>query len=244
MPASRHERLADFRVALWADDTAYPVDSGCLEAMHAYAEDLRKLGVSVDETARPDIDPVASDDLYFAMLFAIVSSDMPEAEVQATIDARDDFGAEAGDFPQRIADAMRMSYARYMQLREEQGRLRAVWQRFFNDYDLILCPIMPTVAHPHDHSGSGPGHIAQYDRRLIVDGEPVPYLHGLQWAGLITVVDLPATAVPTGRFVDGMPVGLQVVGPWLEDRTPIRFAQLVEQALGSLKLPSVLDGVD
>lgn len=238
MPPSRHESLSDFRVALWAHDIPYPVDSRCLEAMHTYAEELRRLGVQVDETARPQIDPGASDNLYIAMLFAVVSSGMPDEDVQTTIDVREEFGPEAGNFPQRIADAMRMSYARYLQLREEQGQLRAVWQRFFDDYDLILCPVMPTVAPHHDHSGDGPGHIAQYNRKLIVDGRPVPYLHGLQWPGLVSIVGLPATAMPTGEFVDGMPVGLQAVGPWLEDRTPIRFAQLLEQALGSFNFPS------
>ncbi len=91
---------------------------------------------------------------------------------------------------------------------------------------------MPTVAFHHDQSGSGPGHIAQYTRTMQVDGKPVPYMNGLQWPGLVTVANLPATAIPTGRFIDGMPMGLQAVGPYLEDRTPLRFAQLAEQALG------------
>ena len=97
---------------------------------------------------------------------------------------------------------------------------------------LILCPVMPTVAFPHDHSGDGPGPTAQYSRTTLVDGAPVPYMNGLQWPGLATVANLPATAIPTGRTVDGMPTGLQAVGPFGEDRTPLRFATLTERALG------------
>ncbi len=68
IPPSRHEKLSDFRVALWADQKSYSVDRRCLEAMQAYAQDLRRLGVEVDEGARPNFDPRASDDLYVAML--------------------------------------------------------------------------------------------------------------------------------------------------------------------------------
>jgi amidase len=96
---------------------------------------------------------------------------------------------------------------------------------------------MPTVAFPHDHSGGGPGHIAQYSRTTLVDGRPVPYLNGLQWPGLATVANLPATAIPTGRQIRGLPMGLQAVGPYLEDRTSLRFASLAEQALGGYTPP-------
>ena len=238
IPDSRHEQLRNFKVALWADQSAYPVDSRCLQAMHEYADDLRKLGVSVDESGRPDLDPVISDEIYFAMLFATVSADMPEEAIQATIDAGASCPADDKSFPARIARSMRMGHNQYLQLKEQQAELRLAWQKFFQNYDLILCPIMPTVAPPHDHSGQGPAHIPQYSRTLMVDGKPVPYLHGLQWPGLITVACLPATAVPTGRFIDGMPMGLQVVAPYLEDRTSIRFAQLVEKELGAYSFPN------
>jgi amidase len=134
---------------------------------------------------------------------------------------------------------VRLGYAAMEQLLEQQQRLCREWARFFDRYDLILCPVMPTVAFAHDHSGSGPGHIAQYGRRSIVDGQPVPYLNGLQWPGLATVANLPATALPTGRFIDGLPMGLQAIGPYLEDRTPLRFARLVHETLGGFKSPSL-----
>jgi amidase len=44
----------------------------------------------------------------------------------------------------------------------------------------------------------------------------------------VTVADLPATAIPTRRLVDGLPAGVQIIGPYLEDRTTLKFAQLVE----------------
>ena len=57
-------------------------------------------------------------------------------------------------------------------------------------------------------------------------------------ASFATVARLPATAVPTGRLIDGLPMGVQLIGPYLADRTPLRFAQLVEQALGGFVAPA------
>src|SRR5262249_50231966 len=42
IPASRREKLSDFRVALWADQKSFSVDRRCLDAMHGFADDLRR----------------------------------------------------------------------------------------------------------------------------------------------------------------------------------------------------------
>ena len=237
IPASRHERLSDFRVALWADQKSFSVDRRCVEAMQEFAQDLRRVGVRVDDDARPEFDPLDSDDLYVAMLFNTVSEGMPEEVLALTERVASDMKADARSYPARIAKAIRFTHHQFLALAEQQAQLCLAWQKFFERYDVILCPIMPTVAFPHDQSGAGPGHIAQYSRTTMVDGKPVPYMNGLQWPGLATVANLPATAIPTGRFIEGMPMGLQVVGPFLEDRTTLRFAQLAEAALGGFVPP-------
>jgi amidase len=237
VPASRHEALRDFRVVLWADGSEYSADARCLDAMRAYAEDLRALGVTVDEEARPEIDLRASDDLYVAMLFATISADMPEELLAATEVAG--AGADPRGYPARIAKAVRLTHHEFLALEEQQLRLQAAWARFFGDHDVVLCPVAPGVAFPKDESGDGPPHLAQYTRTHTVDGAPIPYMNGLQWPGLATVANLPATALPTGRFVDGMPTGLQAVGPFGEDRTPLRFAALAERELGGFRPPPV-----
>ena len=57
-----------------------------------------------------------------------------------------------------------------------------------------------------------------------------------------TVANLPATVIPTGRSVDGLPVGLQAIGPFLEDRTPLRFAQCVHREFGGIRSPAIALG--
>jgi amidase len=113
--------------------------------------------------------------------------------------------------------------------------LRAQWRSFFEDFDALLCPIMPTPAYPHDATPD------QDLRRIKVDGRDYPYVDQLVWPGVATCPGVPATAIPLGLSPGGLPVGAQLVGPWLEDRTPLKLAELVEQAFGGFVPPPGFD---
>jgi amidase len=104
------------------------------------------------------------------------------------------------------------------------------WRRLFQEFDVVLFPVTPTPAFPHDHAERG-------ERRLEIDGTPYPYDSHLAWPSVATVTGLPATAVPIGRSPEGLPYGMQIVGPYLEDRTTLRFAELVEQEFGGFTPP-------
>jgi amidase len=242
LPPARHERLEEFRVVLCTDHDDYSVDGATLQAMHGFADELRRLDVTVDVKARPDVDFAASDDLYVALLFRVLSAGMPEGVLQLTEQAAREHDQGPRGYPARIAHAVRLGYAQMEALLEEQQRLFRSWARFFQYYDVMLCPVFPVTAFSHDDTGEGPAHIAQYSRSHRVDGRKVPYMNGLQWSGLATVANLPATVLPTGEFIGGLPVGVQAIGPYLEDRTTIRFAQRVHEAFGGIRSPEMALG--
>src|SRR5262249_61644828 len=106
-----------------------------------------------------------------------------------------------------------------------RARLRRQWRSLFREWDVVLCPVMPTVAFPHDHTPE------QEKRRIDIDGKLYPYLDQLAWAGVATLPGLPATAVPIGRSETGLPTGLQTIVPYLEDPATLPFAQLLRRAL-------------
>ncbi|WP_434670988.1 amidase family protein (plasmid) [Klebsiella sp. B345] len=226
LPASRHICLEDFRVGLWLD--AYPIDDEYRAAILRFADDLKHIGVQVDETARPDINPVHSNDIYMETLFGVIGSRMSAEALEM--------------FTEQVSAASTAPYAekllRYVSnpahlspsILNARKYLGLMWQTFFHTYDLLICPVTPTVAFPHDHSG-GHGPAAQLRRVLTVNGFQRPYLDNLQWPGLATVANLPATAMPSGHFVRGLPAGVQVIGPLGEDRTPLLFTELVAQRL-------------
>ena len=94
----------------------------------------------------------------------------------------------------------------------------------------MLCPPMPTVAFPHDYS-------PQYQRQIDVDGKKIPYDDQIAPAGIATLNGLPATVAPIGRDDRGLPIGMQIIGSYLEDRSTIGFASMIEREFGGFTPP-------
>jgi amidase len=91
------------------------------------------------------------------------------------------------------------------------------------------------VAFPHQEA-------AFAERRLIVDNQSLPYDTTLLYAMPAIFAGLPSTAFPGGLNEAGLPLGLQAIGPYLEDRTTLQFAQLVEEAWYRFKPPPAYGG--
>jgi amidase len=235
LPKPRKDKLKDFRVALWADTKHYPVDPGYLEAIHAFAGDLRKAGVTIDDSARPEIDPDDSNDTYIATLFGMWGGGLSEEAFQGYVRAAAGLDPADKSWPARIGRAAAQTLRDWDRLQEKRAKMRRAWETFFQHFDVLLCPVMVTPAFPHDTSGAD--HTAQLHRTMQVGDKRLPYLDNLIWPGLITLVSLPSTVAPTRNFTNGLPTGIQIVSGFLEDRTTLRFAQLVEEEFGGFIAP-------
>lgn len=237
LPAARHERLQDFRVGIYTDTAAYPTDAAYVSAIEAFADDLRGLGVTVDEQVCPDIDLAAAYETYLTTLLGLVGSGIPRDAIEPVLAAWSAMHPQS--YPARAARATRLRHYEYGDVAQQRDQLRRAWREFFGHYDVLLAPIFPTVAYKHDHRGDETGNpLEAYEHRSrTVNSEEQPYFDGLQWASFATAPDLPAIAMPTGRLIDGLPAGVQIIGPALEDRTPIRFAELAERELGGFTIP-------
>jgi len=229
----RRDRLDQFRVGVWMGEGAYLLDRAVGDILERYVGDLRKAGANIEEVTLP-VDPEESSETYLHSLFAIVGAAAPgEADEFERFVAEDETG-----IAEKLARYMRTSLPEWFGLEEKRQHLFRGWARYFEDYDVLLCPPVPIVAFPHMADGDGV-HSEQLERRIMVNGKKEPYLD-FTWQGLATVANLPATVMPTGRLADGLPVGIQIIGPYLEDLTTIRFAELAEQALGGFVPPPAL----
>jgi Amidase len=79
---------------------------------------------------------------------------------------------------------------------ETRHRMRWKWAEFFEEWDVLLCPVAASAAFPHDHEGE------RYQRTIEVNGRRVPTVDQLFWAGLTCMVYLPATVAPVGLTPD------------------------------------------
>jgi amidase len=116
-----------------------------------------------------------------------------------------------------------MSHRDWAKASEQRLKNRAEWERFFEQYDVILCPCAPATAFAHDHTPD------MSARRVAINGEQRPYTDMMRWAGVTLNAGLPASVAPIGISRDGMPIGVQIAGAYLEDKTTLAVAALLEQ---------------
>jgi len=109
---------------------------------------------------------------------------------------------------------------------DRRQRQRAAWAEFFGGYDVVLAPVMPTAAFPHDTERP------IEDRRINVDGTAVSHHAAAAWCCAIGVMLLPAVTLPIGLTETGLPVGVQLIGPFLSDLRLLRIAELLDAAAG------------
>ena len=231
LPSPRRKALREYRVAAWLDDPFCPVDAEVRALGEATVEALRKAGVEVDDRARPVPDLAAVHYAYEKLLWPILSGGMSPEEASGLAQMAE--AARPADTSElvRFARAVTVRHRDWLGVDEERQQLRARWEEFFGRFDVLLCPITPTAAIPHDHEGT------VLTRTIRVNGEPRPYTDQVVWAGLVTTALLPSTCAPVGRTKAGLPVGLQIVGPYLEDRTTIEFAARLADVIGGYAPP-------
>jgi amidase len=127
----------------------------------------------------------------------------------------------------------------YIVWHAQREQYRAAWRAFFRDWDVLLAPAINVLAYHHIDRPWPMDDDATLT--FTVGDQAVPYLNGLVYPAVSTVAGQPATAFPVGRSREGLPIGLQAIGPYLEDLTPIRFAALVAREIGGFVKP---DGYD
>jgi amidase len=148
-------------------------------------------------------------------------------------EARPDISIDQMDFifGQIITRLMMRSLPLPEWLVSRQNEIETIWAAFFEHYDVLLVPVSPTVAFPHDHEGT------LMTRNLEINGKEKPMLGNMTWTRMAIVSGLPATVAPVGLSDSGLPVGIQIIGARFEDRTTIDFARGLSGLVGGFVVP-------
>jgi amidase len=235
LPPPRHADLRDFRVLVLDEHPLLPTSGSIRAALDALADRLAKHGVTVARTSPllPDLARIGRT--FVQMLAAIFAADYPD-DIYAGLKSRAaELPTEADSVAAARLRATIMSYREWVRTNRIRIGITNRWQLLFREWDVVLCPVTPTPAFAHDHS-------EMPARRMSVDGTEIPYGDQIMWNGNATLAGLPSTAMPIAMSSDGLPIGMQIVGPSMEDRTTIAFAELIEREFGGFVPPPAFKG--
>ncbi|HTE95274.1 MAG TPA: amidase [Bradyrhizobium sp.] len=235
LPPPRRNALKDFRVLVVDSDPVLPSDKDIRGAIEKLAGGLARSGVNVARQSPLLPDFAESSRLYMRMLMSFLGAFFAPEVIAGAQAGAAQLTADNKSLAAERLRGMTQSHRDWVLDDGARGRLRAQWRELFKTFDAVICPIMPTPAYPHDHSPQ------QEARRIKIDGKDYAYPDQLAWPGIATLPGLPATAIPLGLSPEGLPVGIQIVGPWLEDRTPLKLAELIEREFGGFVPPPVFD---
>ena len=205
LPAPKATSLADYRVGVWLDEPSVPLGAEVRAVARRAVDVLADAGARVEE-AHPGVAFDEQVTLFMEAVGAAVSPGMDPA----------------------LGEVVAGGHLNWLHALDRRAGLRRAWADWFDSYDLLLCPVIPVEAFPHNQQGDF------IDRTVDIDGVDHPYPSLISWTGLVGIMGLPSAVPPVGfSATTGMPVGLQVVAPWYHDREAIVAAGLLADACGA-----------
>jgi amidase len=229
--------LREARIALWLDEPSFPLDPEVRVVVESFAAELKAAGAEVTPISAPVHAPTLMA-AYQTLLGAVLGEDMPASQIRGMERMR---GLARWQMARGAAPtsqwgmilAYTATHREWMAADAVRCRQRREISGVFERFDAILAPITPVTAFPHDHR--------PFNRRRLTlsDGRAIPYVSMLNWIALATALHLPATAIPAGPAANGLPVGVQLIGPLNGDARTLSLAQAIEETVRGFSPPSL-----
>ncbi len=198
-----HLELKHLRVAWAPTFPGFPVAAEIRDAIAELARQLQPLCAAVEEPKLPALDfnqEIASAGELVGMMVGAFQPDQPERP--ATL-------------------------AQYLAALDRRDQSIAAWERFFNDWDVLVCPPAMRTAFPHCEPGTP----------LQVDGQSVVYWMIGFHSTLFNYSGHPAVVLPYKLDHDGLPIGIQLVGKRWDDSRLLAIAQALSPVTGEFQRP-------
>jgi amidase len=231
LPPAPQTRLRDFRVAVMVTDRVSEVDQPLQNLIAQLAEFLAKKVKTISMTARPDFSTREAMDIYVALLRSATSRRQTDEEFGKNTEKVASFDDSDQSYYAQMMRAYVMPHRTWLMVNNRRHQLRLLWDAFFEEWDVLLCPTAASTAFIHDRIGE------RHERTIEVNGNRVPTTDQLFWAGYSCAFYLPSTVAPIGLTPQGLPGGIQIVTRQFADTTAIRFAELLEMEYYSFVPP-------
>ena len=236
LPQPRKKTLKHYRIGFWIEDPLYAPDIQVGDCLEQLVNGLSRKGAKIEEK-HPDINFERSVKLFEELMHLATVRTMPSdifdslLKKSKELDEKD-YDKGTDDW---FARTVTKTHRDWHFLNAERSMARQKWADFFREYDILLCPVIRIPAFPHDHDmtlGSLQRISTKHHIQDITHADAI-----FPWIAFASALYLPATVAPIGLTSDGLPVGVQIIGPYLEDRTTIHFAQLIEENFYTFEPP-------
>jgi amidase len=235
LPPTRHDALKEFRVLVLDNHPLLPTAASVRGVVERFAERLAGTGAKVARSSPLLPDMATAARIYAQLLSSFFGADTPIDRYRHIQELAAALPADDSSMAATRLRGLVLGHREWVAANRVRVGLSQRWREFFREWDVVVCPSMPTPAFPHDHT-------PEFARHIKIDDKECAYGDQVAWAGVATLPGLPATAVPVELTDTGLPVGVQVVGPYLQDRTTLTFAALVEREFGGFVAPRTLGG--
>jgi amidase len=208
--------LRGLACAFFASGGPTPVAAPIQAAVQRAAGALADAGLRVEERVPQGLE--SAHDVFLSMIFA---------------DAGASFRLLAGERYDDFRPALRtvlesrreLSVGELLFAAMQRDVFRAGLASLMDEFPVVLAPTLPIVAFRHDHDGHD------------IDGTHVGHLDPLWGTDWVNLAGLPAVVVPAGLSPEGLPIGVQVVGPPFSEGRLLAVAAALERALGGYRRP-------
>jgi amidase len=219
LPPARATRLGEFRIGLIQNSPNAPIDSEYGSVIAQFITKLEQSGASIQRDCHPSYDLSEAYQAYIKLLRGTGAARMSSADFDRAVAIVRNLRDDDMSYGAMLHRAQIQAHRSYIQAEEVRARVKSAWADFFESYDILLCPVTLSAAYPVDEE------TPREERRLRVSGQMVGYNDQLFWSGYSTMPSLPVTTMPIGFVSSGLPVGINIIGPHLEDLTTLAFAK-------------------
>ncbi len=211
------------RIGVLTDSATAEVDRSLQAAVLAAAECFARHGAKISNTARPDIDLREAHETFIHLVRGATSTALTDEQFARQQQMAAALTAADRSYQAWMLRANTMSHREWHTWNEKRTRYRLRWAEFFRDWDLLLVPPAATAAFPHNHKGE------RWERMVMVNGKAQPSTTQMFWAGFSGMAWLPSSVAPAGFTQEGLPTGVQIVGPQYGDLACIAAAKFLER---------------
>lgn len=231
LPLTTKTSLQEFRVLMIDQHPLYPTAKSLTALYEEVYQQLKQTGVPITKTSvqLPDLGEIAR--LFALLLGAWFSEVMSKESYNKTVECAKSLASTDKSLANQFLRGLTITHRDWLLALRERERLNNQWNKLYEDFDVILTPVTPTLAFPHDQSKD------PELRNLIINGIKVPYAHQYIWVCIANLFGLPTTTFPVGVTKDLLPVGIQVIGRYLHDDITLKFSQLLEKLRGGFSAP-------